>query len=348
MKLRDLHIPSMKLSVLFALLMIYGCAQNPLNEKQQIQQKIVWPAFPAQAKIEYKGSFSKPADLGINRGVWTKLVDFFTGSPGIYLVRPMAVVRDQHGVIYVADPGAKGVHRFDQGNNSYHLIQQKNNRPLLSPVALLLDGESSLIISDSALGSLFVVKSGEFIAHRLDTEIALKQPTGLALGALDNDFYVVDTVAHKVIHFDRNGRVIHQFGSRGHADGEFNYPTMINYNNNQLLITDSLNFRIQIFDASGEYVSKFGKLGDATGYHSRPKGVAIDRDENIYVVDGLFHSVQLFAKTGDFLMRFGEQGQAAGQFWLPTGIFIDQQQIIYVADSHNRRVQMFSYLGAVQ
>ncbi|MDH5613020.1 MAG: 6-bladed beta-propeller [Gammaproteobacteria bacterium] len=331
---------------LLSLLLVSSCSL--LNSPSQIKSPdpIYWPAKPNKPVIQYLGEFRNSGDLKITQSLWRRFVELFAGEKDTHLVKPMAVVTDSQGVIYVADPGARGVHRFDQLNQSYALILQKDDRPLPSPVALLLDNQSNLIISDSKLAALYKVNKGETVAKKFITEAQFKQPTGLAAG--NNNFYVVDTTEHKIFNLNFNGQLINQFGHRGIADGEFNYPTMLTLSNNQLLVADSLNFRIQRLDSHGKFINKFGKQGDATGYHSRPKGIATDKDQNIYVVDGLFHTVQIFDNAGNFLMNFGEQGQAAGQFWLPTGISIDPQQTIYIADSYNQRIQMFRFLGAEQ
>ncbi len=332
---------------LLALLLMSSCSQHNPSSQTKAADPIYWPATADKPVIQYLGAFSNSAELKISRGLWARFIDLFAGTKDTHMVKPMAIVTDKQGVIYVADPGAKGVHRFDQANQSYTLILRKDDRPLLSPVGLLLDDQSNLIISDSKLAALYKVDKGETVANKFITRAVFKQPTGLAAGG-NNDFYVVDTSEHKILNLNFNGQLIGSFGHRGSANGEFNYPTMISFSDNQLLVSDTLNFRIQKLDADGDFVSKFGQLGDATGHHSRSKGIAIDSNRNVYVVDGLFHTVQMFDYSGNFLMNFGEQGQSPGQFWLPTGIFIDHQQTIYVTDSYNQRVQMFRYLGAKQ
>ncbi|MCJ7555280.1 MAG: 6-bladed beta-propeller, partial [Ignavibacteriaceae bacterium] len=85
----------------------------------------------------------------------------------------------------------------------------------------------------------------------------------------------------------------------------------------------------------------FGKPGDGSGDFARPKGIATDSYNNIYVVDALFNNVQIFDQRGRLLYSFGEQGTESEKFWLPAGIFIDKQNRIYVADSFNSRIQIF-------
>ncbi|MCW8922501.1 MAG: 6-bladed beta-propeller [Gammaproteobacteria bacterium] len=330
---------------LMALLLITSCSQHNTSSEKKPVEPIFWPSKPARPMIQYVGSFSNAADLKISRSLWRRFVDFFAGEKSTSLVKPMAIVKDKEGVIYVADPGARGIHRFDPVNQSYALIIRKNNRPLLSPIGLVLDDQSNLIISDSKLAKLYKVNKGEIIANEFITKATFKQPTGMVAGG-NNDFYVTDTSEHKILNLNFNGELIKEFGQRGTGNGEFNYPTMIHFNKDQLLVSDTLNFRIQKLDAQGKFLAKFGEQGDATGYQSRSKGIATDMNQNIYVVDGLFHTVQIFENTGNFLLNFGEQGQAPGQFWLPVGIYIDNQQTIYVTDTYNQRIQMFRFLGA--
>jgi len=76
-----------------------------------------------------------------------------------------------------------------------------------------------------------------------------------------------------------------------------------------------------------------------------PKGVAVDRDNVIYVVDALFDNIQLFSADGEFLLTLGRRGTEPGEFWLPSGLFIDQNNKLYVCDTFNERVQIFQIIG---
>ena len=88
----------------------------------------------------------------------------------------------------------------------------------------------------------------------------------------------------------------------------------------------------------------FGKVGNNPGFFSRPRGVAVDSDGNIYVVDALFDNVQIFSREGKLLMDFGGPGYRYGEFWLPSGIFIDNRDKIFISDTYNKRIQVFQYI----
>jgi DNA-binding beta-propeller fold protein YncE len=249
-------------------------------------------------------------------------------------------------VIYVADPGVKGVHRFDQAAGRYDLLRGEGDMPLGSPVSLARGANGNVYGADSALGKVFVIRPGAKSVSPLALHAELRQPTGIAADPATGRLFVVDTAAHRVLAFRPDGSVESSFGGRGAGDGEFNYPTLAwRDDSGRLYVTDALNFRIQFFDAQGKFLGKFGRVGDGTGDAARQKGVATDRFGHVYIVDSLFHAFQVFDPSGRFLLSVGEPGSGRGEFWLPTGIFISENDTIYVADSYNRRVQVFRYIG---
>jgi DNA-binding beta-propeller fold protein YncE len=324
-------------------LALSGCVTPAQNLEDSAP--LVWPAAPDAPRIAFVKAFSRPEDLGISRGFFQRVADLVFGHDESRLVRPMAVVA-VGDVIYVADPGAKGVHRFDQKEGSHELIHAAGGGPLLSPVGLALGEAGEVYVSDSALAAVFVIRPGAKEAVRLDLVASLGQPTGIAFDPVHGRLFVVDTSAHRVNVFSRDGVLETSFGRRGTGEGEFNYPTLIwRTPAGRLYVTDSLNFRIQSFDERGRFLSKFGGLGDGTGDLPRQKGVATDRYGHIYIVDSLFHALQVFDDRGRLLLSLGGMGRERGEFWLPTGLFIGADDKIYIADSYNQRVQVLRYIG---
>lgn len=340
-----LHIRTSCLAVFVTVMLLTGCGTEPqLNVP--VQQDLVWPSPPAIARVGYVRAFSRPEDLGIEKGFFKLLGEFFMGSEEIEMIRPMSIVVTANKIIYVADPGIMGIHRFDLQSGEYSVIRQKENRALPSPVALTRGPRQEVYVVDSQLAKVFRIDDDAEYVKPLDLNGALNQPTGLAVDSNNGRFYVLDTRAHQLKIFNANGSLYKTIGQRGSANGEFNYPTHIWLDKKGLLyITDSLNFRIQVLDTEGNFIRKFGHLGDGSGNMSRPKGVTTDNKGNIYVVDALFHALQIFNEQGQLLLPVGQRGQAPGEFWLPTGIFLNDNGDLYIADSHNHRVQVFRLLG---
>lgn len=326
-------------------LILSGCVSSPGTALADRTVR-VWPGAPADPRIIYVDEFSHPKDLGIKQNFLQQLKGVITGKTAFSMIRPMAVVVTSDGVYYVADPGQKGVHRFNTVKGTYRLIRGKNDSPLPSPVALALGVEGEVYISDSFLGTVFVIRQGEQEAVPFVLGTRLQQPTGLAVDPRNSRLFVVDTAAHQVYIFAADGKLVKSFGKRGVGDSEFNYPTMIWLDKSgRLLVTDSMNFRVKIFDYDGNFIEQFGHHGDGSGDLSRPKGVAMDDFGHIYVTDALFHAFQIFDGSGNFLLNVGNKGTDVGEFWLPTGIFIGEGNTIYISDSHNHRVQIFRYVG---
>ncbi len=303
---------------------------------------LVWPPPPATPRVAFVRAITGPRDLGIKPSFWQRLREAVGGERPPAMIRPSAVAVSGD-LLGVADPGAAGVHIFDRGKSSYRFVSRCGGRPLVQPVGVcFLAGK--LYVSDSALRAVAVMDpSGECLASWEPLE--RWRPTGLATDTGRNRVLVADTGAHKIRVFGADGLLVEEFGRRGSAQGEFNFPGWLAVaRDGSLYVVDSLNFRVQVLDAAGRPIEVFGEAGDSAGFFARPKGIALDGGGRIYIVDALFDAVQIFDRDGRLLLGFGGRGTAPGQFWLPSGIFIDEHDFIYVADSYNKRVQVFRVL----
>jgi DNA-binding beta-propeller fold protein YncE len=107
-----------------------------------------------------------------------------------------------------------------------------------------------------------------------------------------------------------------------------------------------MNARVQVFSTTtGNHLANVGKRGMFIGDLSRPKGVAVDSEDNVYVVESYFDYLLIYNRRGQFLMPLGGVGFSAGQFHLPSGVWIDARNRVYVADMMNSRVAVFQFLG---
>lgn len=309
--------------------------QSPLTWPEQMEEK---------PRVEFVKAFARPEDLEIRKGLLQRLGDLLFGASDTRLVRPMAVVASGE-ILFVADPGAKGVHRFDLKSGRYDLITAEGERALPSPVGLAVGGDGEVYLADSALARVYRIAPGANAAVELPLP-TLGQPTGLAFDGATGRLYVTDTTAHQVKVFGRDQSLVASIGTRGDADGEFNYPTHLWRDaGGRLYVTDSLNYRVQVFDAEGRFVRKFGRAGDGAGDFMRQKGVATDSFGHVYIVDGLVGALLIYDERGRLLLSIGNLGQNRGEFWLPTGVFIGDGDWIYVADTYNGRVQILRYIG---
>lgn len=307
----------------------------------------VWPAKPQRARIVFVGEFSDDVDLGIRPPLWRRFVSVIAGPEDNRMVRPMAiVVTDDHRRVFVADPDAGCVHRYDLKRRRYNCLRVAGEASVLRPVGLAIVDEEWLIVSEPATGRLYTAGIDGDRLENYHVSVDLERPTGISWSASAERLYVTDTGRQSVLEFDRAGNLKRRIGGRGVSPGQFNYPTYVWADaDGELLVTDSLNFRLQRFDRDGRLLHSFGEGGDRPGDFSRPKGVASDQLGHIYVVDALMHAMQIFDRAGRLLLSVGMQGQGKGEFWLPNGIFVTSDNTIFVADTYNKRVQVFRYVG---
>jgi len=343
----QVHIASKRILIVTVLSLSIGACATVDDVEPFTVSGGVWPAAPEEARIQFVGQFSDPLDLGITPTFWERILSFGAGSEDNRMVRPMSVAVTTDGlIIFVADPDARCVHRYDLKKKQYDCLNSAGKDDDISPIGLTLIDDNWLVVTDSQTGRLYKAGLGDKELEEFYVSQALDQPTGIYWHSATERLFVTDTGRQTILEFDRAGSLKRRIGDRGTEPGRFNFPTYIWVDGqSRLLVTDSLNFRLQRFDDNGRFVHTFGENGDRPGDFSRPKGVAADQFGHIYSIDALMHSMQIFNRDGDLLLVVGGQGQKEGEFWLPNGIFITADNTIFVADSYNRRVQVFRYVG---
>jgi tripartite motif-containing protein 71 len=83
--------------------------------------------------------------------------------------------------------------------------------------------------------------------------------------------------------------------------------------------------QVKKFNQDGTELLTFGGFGSGNGEFDRPRGIALDSSDNIYVLSFWDGSIQKFNSTGDFLFK---TNQNAPQAW---DIAVDSSENIYVS-----------------
>jgi DNA-binding beta-propeller fold protein YncE len=102
---------------------------------------------------------------------------------------------------------------------------------------------------------------------------------------------------------------------------------------------------IRTITLEDENLGAFGSIGTGEGQFQWPTGLAVDRDETIYVSDEARHTIYRYTHEGDFLGQWGERGDGDGELDRPSGIAFDSEDNLYVSDTMNHRVQKFTRDG---
>ena len=85
----------------------------------------------------------------------------------------------------------------------------------------------------------------------------------------------------------------------------------------------------------------WGRGGFSEGRLQKPRAMAIDRNDQIYVVD-MTARIQVFDTEGEFLRAWQTPASEAGK---PTGLSIDRDGRLLVADTHYYRLLIYSPEG---
>ena len=302
-------------------------------------------------KLLYEGSVNSEREVKNKPRFWSRVLDVVAGEANYHaLINPYSVVTDSQNRIIVTDPGAAGIHIFDFEQHKYKFISRlKDLDGLSSPQCVAVDADDNIYVTDSDSGKIFVFDAnGKFqrVIGSIKGEGYFKRATGIAVDSPAQRIYVTDTLRHQIWVLDMQGTVLQKIGTPGSSEGQFNFPTELRLDGQELLVVDAMNFRVQVLDRSGKFEYAVGEMGDGAGDMFRPKGIGRDSEGHLYVVEGLSGMVQVFDRQGRLLYYFGQKGSGFGEFQLPTGLFIDRNDRVFVVDSYHRRVQVFQYFAA--
>ena len=289
-----------------------------------------WP--PDAPRVRLERAIDLDTGSRSARGKMLRWIGDETAAP--LFERPYAVAWDGEELL-ITDPGAQRVARIGHGGEVFF----SPDGALVSPMGIA-SCAAGVLVTDSETGRVIRLDSDLRPAGELAGE--LTRPTGIACRG--EIVYVVETGQHRILVLEADGsrRVL---GERGAEPGQFNFPTAIALDGDDLLVGDTLNFRIQRLDAAtGEPISSFGALGDSPGETPRIKGVAVDAGGQVWVSDGYLDRISLYEPGGDLLISIGSRGSGPAEFSFPAGIAAHPDGQIAVVDSLNRRIQVFRLL----
>lgn len=206
------------------------------------------------------------------------------------------------------------------------------------------------IVADPYEGKEAELSAGIVLGETGSAPGQFNRPRGLVV-APDGTIYVADTDNHRIQHIDRDGNVLHAWGSfadiaQGDAPaGAFNQPWGIALGpDGSVYVTDLWNHRVQAFTAEGEFITMWGFFGQAetpTAFWG-PRDIVVDSQGRVLVSDTGNKRIVVFDAEGNYISQFGEEGFGPGQFSEPVGLALDDQDNLYVADTWNQRIQSFA------
>lgn len=306
------------------LLALAGCGPT----KTAVQGPVFFPPAPSLPRLQFLTGISNSDDV---EGKTSNVSLFAYGEKARKRAHPILKphgITAANGKVYVADIAGQVV-ILDLPKKSFELLKgNKGGGKLKQPVSVAIDEGGLIYVADVARKEVLIYdQEGEFLkAMGSGLNIA---PTDLAV-----DFervYLLDTKGAVIKVLDRvTGEFIMDIGKGFPAESRLFLPTNFVLEKNGIIrVTNAGNGKIISCDRDGNFVGSFGELGDGFGQFSRPKGITVDDNEEIFVVDGGFQNVQMFNEKGRILTYFGGNKLVVGGLNLPSGIAVSTDNIPY-------------------
>src|SRR3989454_4968648 len=184
---------------------------------------------------------------------WGELLKSF--GAGMF-IRPHGIHIDRDGNVWVTDgegPDGKDPRRNGNGHQVFKLSPDGKVLMTLGKAGVAGDGPDTF----NAPSAVLVAPNGDIFV---------------------GDGHGGNTNA-RMLKFSKDGKFIKTWGKKGSGPGDFEMPhTLAMDSRGRLFVGDRGNNRIQIFDQNGTYLEEWKQFG-------RPSGIAIARDDTIYVAD---------------------------------------------------------------
>src|SRR3954453_11572019 len=166
----------------------------------------------------------------------------------------------------------------------------------------------------------------------------------------EGNVYVIERAAHRMVDLSpKLDKFLLQLGTtneKGNDATHLNLPSGIAIlHNGNMIVTDGYgNNRVILFDKTGKFIKQVGKgaggptdKGTGPGEWNLPHKLAVDANENLYIIDREGHRVEVFDRNLNYLREIRND-------WNPWDINISRkgtEGIGWIADHKDERVLKF-------
>lgn len=302
------------------------CACNrQLVKSPALESLVIFPPPPDTTRIQFLTYFSSSSDLEKRQGGFNRFL--FGEEEPRDIIKPYGVTIHKEKV-YICDTGVAGLEILDLSDGTFEYFIPGGKGQLQLPINCCVDQRGYLFIADANRKQIVVFDSDLKYLHAFGeqegfkpTDVAVYRDRIVVANVQDHSVYVYGigdyTLIEKVPGVDMG------------EEGYIRQCTNIALGNDILYVSDMGDFNVKKFSMDGRYMGLVGEYGNSPGSFTRPKGVAVDRDMNLYVVDAAFENVQIFNPNGDLLMHFGGSYGGAGAMWLPAAVEISYENLSY-------------------
>jgi len=316
------------ITIILLLALLLSVAESCSKQSGKItahKDVIIYPTPPDTARIQFLTTFSSSENTMGKQKAFSKFI--FGESPVKPIKKPYGVAVHS-GKIYICDSGLGLIEVIDLVKNTFDYFDPQGNGKLKLPINCFVDGEGMLYVADGLRMQVVVYDDkGSYVGAFGEGDKF--KPTDVFV---DGDKIWVANIKNNKIHvYNKASReLLLTFPDAEQGQPEFLYsPSNVYVTPNKVYVSDMGDFKIKIYDHSGKFLSSVGSNGSSPGQFVRPKGIAVDREENLYVVDAGFENTQIFNKDGKVLLFFGGPYKGPGDMWLPAKVIIDYDNLAF-------------------
>jgi peptidylamidoglycolate lyase len=152
----------------------------------------------------------------------------------------------------------------------------------------------------------------------------------------DGTFFVSDGYTNtRVVKFDKNGKYLATWGTKGKDPGQFSTPHSIAVGRDRhVYVADRGNSRIQVFDENGKFLDQWPNI--RSPYH-----IMMSADQHLWIADGVTDKFLEYDLNGKLLYSWGTHGFFPGAFWAVHQFSVDPEGNLYAAETFGGRTQKF-------
>ncbi len=295
----------------------------------------------------------KKADANAEKEAKIKAIDY----SNIVWPNPPAIARIKFTAWYASDKAARNLQGEKQKKSAWmdRLAGTQSNdevfkRPfeLIQPYGIAVDSKGNLYVADQKVGAIFIFNTESRDVDLIKNTVHANFERIIGLAMDDNDrLFVSDPGLRHVMVFNKDHKA-EDVITDGMADPG---GLAIDTQNRLLYVADIGLDQILVYDADTlKLLRKIGTTGHrheltSPGDFSKPAGLAVDPEGNLYVADTMNNRIEIFDADGQFISTFGKAGDGPGYFARPKGVAIDGDGHIWVADGAQDRVQVFTKEG---
>lgn len=211
------------------------------------------------------------------------------------LKNPTSILRIIDGRFLVVEPAKRNVVVIDVAQKLINLLDlaEVPDSAAFNPGRMTIDPEGNIYITDRANNRILVFNSN----LKFNKEVIKESKIRFNDIKVDRQGYIytLSTLEGIVRKYDRSGKKILEFGSRGKDRDEFSFPTSLAVDNKGLIyIVDQHKNKIFVFDKKGKFVFNFSGLGWIEGRLSMPSYIFINSSDTIFIVDRDNSRVSIF------------------------------------------------------